>query len=57
MPLYELTCKRCGQTQEKFLWEQEDPEREPCSHCGGANQEVVTLGDYAWEYISAIGCG
>lgn len=57
MPLYELECKVCGLSQEKFLWEYQDPAREMCPFCGGEDNRETLLEDFPWEYLTALGCG
>ena len=57
MPLYELECKSCGLSQEKFLWEYQDPAREMCPFCGAEDNRETVLEDFPWEYLTALGCG
>jgi predicted nucleic acid-binding Zn ribbon protein len=57
MPLYELTCKACGLSRERFLWEYVDPRLEPCPFCGAQDNEDTFLEEYSWEYVTALGCG
>ena len=57
MPLYQLECKVCGLEQEKFLWDYQDPSREPCPYCGAEDNVETVLADFPWEYLTALGCG
>lgn len=43
--------------QEKFLWDNEDPNREPCPYCKAEDNLDTVLADFPWEYLTALGCG
>ena len=37
MPIYEFRCRDCGKKFELLLGVSEDPNQEPCPHCGKKN--------------------